>query len=239
MLEDSVKQGTAMRNASLIRLLATEYVAASFPFSKSLMQYVSAELILLLRFLISTEFFYIFIRLKKLSVPIMPMQWKAYMFVSFFYPLFFASTFEALKLTSAFNTSFIHTLIPIISLLISWIILRNTNLIKYIFLLIISTLLSFIPAAVLELSFSILFCTVLTFFSVQYAEKIINLIKISSFHYLTPVFYLINNIVFSTIEIGYLIILSCLISEFSLLYIQWVSDGKKSINSTQGSYYAV
>lgn len=52
MLEDSVKQGTAMRNASLIRLLATACVAAPFHFSKSLMQYVSAELILLLRFLI-------------------------------------------------------------------------------------------------------------------------------------------------------------------------------------------
>lgn len=156
----------------------------------------------------------------------------------FFYALFFESKFEALKLTSAFNTSFIHTLIPIISLLISWIILINTNLMKYIFLLIISTLLIFIPAAVLELSFSILFCTVLTFFSVQHVEKIINPIKTFSFYYLTPVFYLIINIIFSVIEIGYLIILSCLKSAFSLLYIQWVSDEKKSINSMQGSYYA-
>lgn len=298
-----MNQGNRMRNASVMMLVATACVAASFPVSKSLMQYVSAELALLLRFVISSALFYLFIVVKGLSAPIVPAKWKAYLFVSFFYAMFFVCTFEALKLTSAFNTSVIYTLMPSVSLLISWLVFRDAQIKHYVVPLVLSTLASVVvvtqgkasfgdilavanlgdviflagtvcmacffnvtkkytsgenplvstyyvllgntvwmsvyllvspgslmfevaPVAVFELMFLVVFCTVLTFFSVQYAAKWIAPIKISSFSYLTPICVVLINIGLFSMEVNYIVVFSSFISVLSLFYIQWVSGGK-------------
>ncbi len=305
MSVESGKRGGGKRNATLMMLLATICVAASFPVSKSLMQYVSAEWALLLRFIISTVLFYIFIRLRGESVPVIPRAWKSYMFVSCFYAVFFVCTFEALKLTSAFNTSVIYTLMPSVSLLISWLIFKDSNIKHYVIPLIVSTLLSIMvvtkgktsiseimevanfgdfiilvgtvcmacffnvtkkytkhetplvstyyillgntiwmslylfsstsdlffnvtAVSIFELIFLVFFCTVFTFFSVQYSAKYISPIKISSFSYLTPIFVVFINISLFYENIDYVVVLSSLISIVSLFYIQWISSEKIS-----------
>ena len=306
MSERNSNQGASTRSASIMMLLATVCVAASFPVSKSLMQYASAELALLLRFVISSVLFYMFILLRGLSAPVIPKKWRMYVFVSFFYAMFFICTFEALKLTSPFNTSVIYTLMPSVSLFLSWLIYKDLNIKHYVIPLIISTLvsvivvsggkLSFIEiidaanlgdviflfgticmacffnvtkkytanesplistfyillgntiwmslylflsseevyfnvniASVFELLFLVLFCTVFTFFSVQYSAKKIDSMKISSFSYLMPVFVVLMNLLFFSIEVDFVIVLSSLISVLSLFYIQWVSGVKSSL----------
>ncbi|SQD79791.1 DMT family transporter [Moritella yayanosii] len=303
MLEIKMDQKNKTRNASLMMLVATICVAASFPVSKSLMQYISAELALCIRFVISSALFYIFIQLKGLSVSIIPQRWKAYLFVSSFYAMFFISTFEALKLTSAFNTSVIYTLMPSVSLLIAWFTFKDTKLKHYIVPLILSTLASMVVVTqgklsffdilkivnmgdlifllgticmacffnvtkkytsgepplvstfyillgntvwmflylllspeklifnpntivVVELIFLVLFCTVFTFFSVQYATKWIAPIKISSFSYLTPICVVLINFGFFSMEVNSIVVFSSVISILSLFYIQWTSGEK-------------
>ena len=80
--------------------------------------------------------------------------------------------------------------------------------------------LDILPLALLL--FLVVFCTVITFFSLQYASRIISPVKSSSYSYLTPVFVILINLAFFSMQINAIVIIASLISMASLIYIQWV-----------------
>ncbi len=286
-------------SANFLMLISTGFIAASFPVTQALLQYWAADIALFTRFALSTLVFLALLKMKGNKDKIIPKNWRAYLFISLFYALFFMSTFEALKYTTAFNAGVIYTLMPGLSLLLSWFLFKDSNIKRYLLPLALSTAASFVvisngsmnigdffahmnmgdilfiagtfamacffnitkkytskeqpllstfyvllgvtfwlgiyvavsgqefkaqldilPLALLL--FLVVFCTVITFFSLQYASRIISPVKSSSYSYLTPVFVILINLAFFSMQINAIVIIASLISMASLIYIQWV-----------------
>lgn len=286
-------------SANFLMLISTGFIAASFPVTQALLQYWAADIALFTRFALSTLVFLVLLKMKGNKDKIIPKNWRAYLFISLFYALFFMSTFEALKYTTAFNAGVIYTLMPGLSLVLSWFLFKDSNIKQYLLPLVLSTAASFVvisngnmnigdffahmnigdilfiagtfamacffnitkkytskeqpllstfyvllgvtfwlgiyvlvsgqefkaqldilPMALLL--FLVVFCTVITFFSLQYASRIISPVKSSSYSYLTPVFVILINLAFFSMQINAIVIIASLISMASLIYIQWV-----------------
>lgn len=113
---------------NLLLLLWTSLMASSFVVSKDLLPYANPIASTGLRFILA-------------SILMLPIVWKRnqwkintsfigskvmvqYSFISLFLVLFFLGLFEALKTTSAIRTSVIYTLVPLISVVLTYIVLK-------------------------------------------------------------------------------------------------------------------
>ena len=291
-------------SANFLMLISTGFIAASFPVTQALLQYWAADLALFARFALSTLVFLALLKISGNKEKLIPKNWRAYLFISLFYALFFMTTFEALKYTSSFNASVIYTLMPGLSLVLSWLLFKDTNIKQYLLPLVLSTAASYVvisngnlniseffsnmnigdilfvagtlamacffnitkkytskeqpllstfyvllgvtfwlaiyllvsgqefkaelePLPIMLLLFLVLFCTVITFFSLQYASKIISPVKTSSYSYLTPIFVILINLVFFSMEVNAIAMIASLISMASLVYIQLLKPKKE------------
>jgi len=108
---------------NIILLLWVSLMASSFVVSEYLLPYANPIASTTLRFLLATILMFPFIgrvSIKQLSIKIV----FRYSIISLFLVLFFIGLFEALKTTNAMRTSVIYTLIPLISVAITYIALK-------------------------------------------------------------------------------------------------------------------
>ena len=117
-------------NAHFYVLLATFLIGGSFIASQKLAGNIDPISITLLRFVIASVFLAPFVFLKKeFRLRIVPTFRRA-MIISFFYALFFIGMFKALEYTSAINTGTIFTLVPLLTAVFAFFVLKQVIYLK-------------------------------------------------------------------------------------------------------------
>jgi len=120
-------------------LLWVSLMASSFVVSEQLLPYANPVASTALRFFLATSLMLPFIwkrALQQLNLKVL----RQYAIISLFLVLFFLGLFEALKTTTAMRTSVIYTLLPLISVLLTYLALRIVTPNKQIIAFIIGTL---------------------------------------------------------------------------------------------------
>jgi drug/metabolite transporter (DMT)-like permease len=111
--------------AHFLVLLATLLVAGSFIASAGLAKVLNPYSLTLLRFVCSVVILAPFIFLQPPMRARIHLVLPRALIISFFFSAFFVCMFEALKTTSALNTAAIYTLVPLITAVISRLVLRE------------------------------------------------------------------------------------------------------------------
>lgn len=125
--------------SNIVLLLWVGLMASSFVVSEQLLPYANPIASTGIRFILASFLMLVFVR-KKAFTLLTPRVLAQYFVISLLLVLFFLGLFEALKTTTAMRTSVIYTLLPIVSVLLTYFMLKLVTPRKQVIAFILGTI---------------------------------------------------------------------------------------------------